>query len=212
MDITSQPNTVFHHLGRIVAVLELGARAHGEIRWLHLYYAKGLTPSAGLREPLQKHSQSVLPRLQRQDRAQVYKATLDSLARDLQEASGPEQPTSSFDSWASQVLKNREYGETDTLPSSCNPGDAVDHAQGYLEQRKALQPNRPELPPAGDSEEYCWQYHLGRTLPWNGAGNDPHLHEAFQLGLKDRRALCDQGRARIATPEPTAYNQCRRTG
>ena len=27
MDITTQPNPVFHHLGRIVVVLELGAQA-----------------------------------------------------------------------------------------------------------------------------------------------------------------------------------------
>ena len=189
-----QTTRCFHLLGRIVAVLELGARAHGEIRWLHLYYPKGLTPRAGLREPLQKHSQSVLPRLERQNRAQVYKSTLDALARDLHEASGLEQPAGCFDSWANQVLKDRNQEEPDTLPSSCRPADAVAYAQGYLEQRKALQPNRPALPPAGDSEEYCWQYHLGRTLPWNGAGNDPHLHEAFQLGLKDRKALCDQGK------------------
>ena len=54
-------NRTFYYLGRIIAVLELGARAHGEIRWLHLYYTMGLIPSAGLREPLQKHQQSVLP-------------------------------------------------------------------------------------------------------------------------------------------------------
>ena len=55
----------FHQLGRIIATLELGARAHGEIRWLHLYYPGGFLPHAGLREPLQKHLQSVLPALQR---------------------------------------------------------------------------------------------------------------------------------------------------
>ena len=78
----------FYHLGRIIAVLELGARAHGEIRWLHLYYTRGLIPSAGLREPLQKHSQSVLPRLERNGRAALYKESLDSLANGLQEAAG----------------------------------------------------------------------------------------------------------------------------
>ena len=186
----------FYYLGRIVAVLELGARAHGEIRWLHLYYAKGLIPTVGLREPLQKHSQSVLPKLERNGRATLYKETLDSLARDLQEASGLQEAPSSFDSWASQALKHRDYGETGTLPRSCGPRDAVAYTQGYLDQRKTLQHNRPQAPPDEDTEEYCWQYHLGRTLTWNDADNHPHLHEAFQLGLKDRRTLCDQGKRR----------------
>ena len=37
--------------------------------------------------------------------------------------------------------------------------------------------------------QYHWDYHLGRLLPWVGAGNDPHRSLASQLGLADQRAL-----------------------
>ena len=60
-----QADPCFYHLGAIITILELGARAHGETRWLHLYYALGFFPRAGLREPLQRHHQSVLPALER---------------------------------------------------------------------------------------------------------------------------------------------------
>ena len=190
------PDRRFYYLGRIIAVLELGARAHGEIRWLHLYYNYGLIPNAGLRDPLQKHNQSVLPRLERNDRAALYKETLDSLARDLQEASGLEKPIGSFDSWVSQVLRDRQDEKDCALPKSSRPGDAAAYAQGYLDQRRILQPKRPPAPPTEEAEEYSWQYHLGRTITWNGGGNDPHLSEGFQLGLKDRRTLCAHGKRR----------------
>ena len=75
----------FRELGRIIAVLELGARVHGEIRWTHLYYALGYLPHAGLPEPLQKHGQSVLPALQRRGTADRYTETLNLLATELQE-------------------------------------------------------------------------------------------------------------------------------
>lgn len=47
---TTPPDRRFYYLGRIIAVLELGARAHGEVRWLHLYYSQGFVPAAGLRK------------------------------------------------------------------------------------------------------------------------------------------------------------------
>ena len=197
MNIQSMPaDRRFYYLGRIIAVLELGARAHGDVRWLHLYYDYGLIPDAGLREPLQKHSQSVLPRLERDGRADLYKNSLDSLARDLQEASGLNEPTATFDSWAGHILRDRSHGEQSTLPTSSSPADAASYAQGYLDQRRTLQPKRPAAPSPEQAEEYAWQYHLGRTITWNGAANDPRLSDAFQLGLKDRRTLCAHGKKR----------------
>ena len=193
---TDQRNPVFSQLGRIIAVLELGARAHGEIRWLHLYYTMGLIPSAGLRGPLQKHSQSVLPRLERNGKAALYKQSLDSLARGLQEAAGFRDPNATFDSWATQVLKDRGDEDHCGLPGRSGPGDAAEYAQGYLDQRRMLQPKRPAAPSQEEAQEYFWQYHLGRTITWNGAGNDPHLSKGFQLGLKDKRTLCDLGKRR----------------
>ena len=193
---TNTPDRRFYYFGRIIAVLELGARAQVGTHWHHLYYTYGLIPSAGLSGPLQKGTQSELPDLQRKGRAALYQETLDSLARDLQEASRLENPNDSFDSWASQVLKDRGFGEHCALPTNSTPGDAPAYTQGYLDHRKALQPKRPAAPPTEEAEQYSWQYHLGRTLTWNGAGNYPHLSEAFQLGIKARRTLCAHDKKR----------------
>ena len=150
MDPDNQaPDRRFHTLGCIIAVLELGARAHGEIRWLHLYYAMGFIHHAGLREPLQKHQQSVLPRLQAKGTGERYRETLDRLATELQKASGAEPPHQTFDGWASQVLKDWASGDrVETgLPGSPLPDDAVLYARGYLAKRRELQANRPPAPP-----------------------------------------------------------------
>ena len=168
MDPDNQaPDRRFHTLGCIIAVLELGARAHGEIRWLHLYYAMGFIHHAGLREPLQKHQQSVLPRLQAKGTGERYRETLDRLATELQKASGAEPPHQTFDGWASQVLKDWASGDrVETgLPGSPLPDDAVLYARGYLAKRRDLQANRPPAPPEEESLRYHWDYHLGRTMP-----------------------------------------------
>ena len=111
----------FHHLGRIVAVLELGARAHGEIRWLHLYYALGFIPWAGLREPLQKHQQSVLPALERKGTGDRYRQSLDLLATHLQQAAGIDPPIETFAAWASAVLSDKTDAPPTGLPTSSLP-------------------------------------------------------------------------------------------
>ena len=143
------PDPRFHQLGRIIATLELGARAHGDIRWLHLYYGLGFLPRAGLREPLQKHLQSVLPTLHRKGIGERYRETLDLLATELQNASGTEPRHHTFDGWASQVLKDGGLGDrVETMrPGPPLPDDAVLYAEGYLEQRRELQANRPPAPP-----------------------------------------------------------------
>ena len=78
----------FYYIGRIIAFLGPGDMAHGEIRWLHMYYTYNLIPSAAFRKPLQKHKLSVLHDLQRNGRSAFYQEILDALARDLQEACG----------------------------------------------------------------------------------------------------------------------------
>ena len=50
----------FYLYGRLIAVLEQGARGHGEVPWLEQYYPRGFFPLAGLREPLERHRHSVL--------------------------------------------------------------------------------------------------------------------------------------------------------
>lgn len=181
----------FHQLGRIIAILELGARAHGNIRWVHLYYALGFLPHTGLREPLQKHQQSVLSRLQARGTGDRYSETLDRLATELQKMAGAEPPHLTFDGLASQVLKAWGAGDLaeTALPGPPLPADAVLYAQGYLEQRRELQANRPPAPPEREAKRYHWDYHLGRIMPWTGAGNDPNLTAGFRQGLADRRTL-----------------------
>ena len=74
----------FYLYGQLIAVLEQGARAQGQIPWLELYYPRGFLPWVGLREPLRNHLQSVLPFLERRGRAERYIAQLNSLANALQ--------------------------------------------------------------------------------------------------------------------------------
>ncbi len=84
MDLDNRPTERrFHILGLIIAVQELGDRALGDIRWVSLYYALGFLPCAGLRKPLQEHSQSLLPRLQAKGTAEKYGEFLYGLATDL---------------------------------------------------------------------------------------------------------------------------------
>ena len=97
-----------------------------------------------------------------------------------------EEPT--FDSWCSRYLSDREDRRPE-LPDRSTPRDAPLYAQGYLDERLDLQPNRPQLPPDEDRWQYCWDYHQGRHLTLNVAGNDPRLSPATQLGIADRRAL-----------------------
>ena len=177
---------VFYHLGRIIAVLELGARSH-EARWVHLYYANGAIPWAGLRDALQTHQQSVGPALERRGTGKRYVELLDRLVADLQRSASVAEPLENFGSWATAVLSYEEGKPETGIPTSSLPQDMVDYARGYLDQRRDLQPSRPAAPV--DATPYCWNYHQGRLMPWKGAGNDPRLSEAFQLGLKDQRAL-----------------------
>ena len=174
----------FYLYGRLIAVLEQGARAHGEIPWLELYYARGFFPAAGLREPLERNRHSVLNFLNRQGRAERYVARLDWLATALE--NGDEK--ASFDSWSSRYLAYDEARKPE-LPARSTPKDAPLYAQGYLDERLELQPRRPSLQPNEDLWQFCWDYHQGRHLTWNIAGNDPRLPPGVQLGIADRRAL-----------------------
>ena len=184
---SDSPDRRFYYLGRIIAVLELGARSHGEIRWVDLYYSFGFLPRAGLNEPLQKHRQSVLPHLERKGTAAVYTATLDHLAMALQESTGGKAEFATFNAWASQVASDNQSEAL--LPGDPTPEDAVLYAEGYLDQRQALQPGRQARAPDKDRRQYLWAYHLGRIMPWNGGGNDPRLPPGFQQGLRDGRAI-----------------------
>ena len=201
----------FYYLGHIIALLELGARAHGDIRWTHLYYAMGFLPHAGLREPLQKHLQSVLPALQRKGTADRYSETLNQLTTELQKMAGTDPPHQNFESLATQVLKDwGTRGSVKTpLPGPPLPADAVLYAQGYLEQRRQLQQNRPSAPPDKEVQRYHWDYHLGRIMPWIGANNDPKLGPGFQQGLADQRSLNPRKPRRLSNNvgnSPTSNN------
>ena len=148
-------------------------------------------PHAGLREPLQKHLQSVLPALQRKGTSTRYTETLNLLATELQEMAGADPPLQTFDSLASQVLKAMGTGDRveTTLLGPPRPGDAVLYAQGYLDKRRQLQTNRPPAPAEDQATKYYWDYHLGRLMMWIGASNDPKLGPGFQQGLAEQRAL-----------------------
>ena len=178
----------FYLYGQLTAVLEQGARAHGQIPWLELYYPRGFLPWVGLREPLRKHIQSVLPFLERRGRADSYLARLNSLANALQNTEEPTPDPASFNSWCTSYLSHDRSPKPE-LPHNSTPRDAPLYAQGYLDERQSLQPKRPPLPGDEDLFQFCWDYHQGRLLTWNIAGNDPGLPPGVQLGIRDRRAV-----------------------
>ena len=184
----------FYLYGRLIAVLEQGARAHGQIPWLELYYPRGFLPWVGLREPLRKHLQSVLPFLERRERSERYLAQLNALANALQNTEEPAQDSASFGSWCTRYLSHDRSPKPD-LPLKSTPKDAPLYAQGYLAERRSLQPQRPPLPGDEDIFQFCWDYHQGRLLTWNIAGNDPGLPPGVQLGIKDRRAITTENPA-----------------
>ena len=157
----------FYLYGRLIAVLEQGARAHGEVPWLEQYYPRGFFPLAGLREPLERHRHSVLNHLVREQRAKRYMARLDSLASAL--SNSEEEIT--FDTWASHYLSYDESRRPE-VPDRSTPRDATLYAQGYLDERIDLQPNRPS-PAAGRKPLAVL---LG--LP---PGTPPHLQHRRQL-------------------------------
>ena len=178
----------FYPYGRLIAVLEQGARAHGQIPWLELYYPRGFLPWVGLREPLRKHLQSVLPFLERRGSSDRYLAQINSLANTLQNSEEPPQDPESFNSWCTRYLSH-DRSRKPELPHNSTPRDAPLYAQGYLVERRTLQPQCPPLPGDEDLFQFCWDYHQGRMLTWNIAGNDPGLPPGVQLGIKDRRDL-----------------------
>ena len=185
----------YYLYGRLIAVLEQGARAHGEVPWLEQYYPRGFFPLAGLREPLERHRHSVLNDLIRQRRAERYMARLDSLASAL--STTEEEIT--FDTWASHYLSYDE-SRRPGVPDRSTPRDAPLYAQGYLDERIELQPNRLALPQDEDLWQFCWDYHQGRHLTFNIAGNSPNLPPGTQLGIADRRALTSATQDRAGQP------------
>ena len=120
----------FYLYGRLIAVLEQGARAHGEVPWLEQYYPRGFFPAVGLREPLERHRHSVLNYLVRQERSERYLASLDWLATTLSNS----EDEITFDTWCSHYLSYDESRKPE-VPDRSTPRDAPLYAQGYLEER-----------------------------------------------------------------------------
>ena len=78
------------------------------------------------------------------------------------------------------------------VPDRSSPKDAPLYAQGYRDERIELQPSRQDLPQDENLQQFCWDYHQGRHLTFNIAGNSPNLPPGTQLGIADRRALTPQ--------------------
>ena len=168
----------------------IGARAHGEIRWVHLYYALGFLHWAGLREPLQKHQQSVLPALERKGTGERYRQANAGLTGHQFPAGSGSPPAPGKLLFLGQYRAgHKSDAPLIGLPTSSLPQDTPVYARGYLDQRRILQAKRPPPPAEAGNILYHWDYHLGRLMPWKGAGNDPKLGSGFQLGLADQREL-----------------------
>ena len=196
----------FYLYGQLIAVLEQGARAQGQIPWLELYYPRGFLPWVGLREPLRNHLQSVLPFLERRGRAERYIAQLNSLANALQNSEEQPQDSASFNSFCTGYCPTTA-APSPNFPTTPRPGTR------RCTPRATWMNARPSSPSATaarrrDLFQFCWDYHQGRLLTWNIAGNDPGLPPGVQLGIRDRRAsqppipLADPAEPRIAPARP----------
>ena len=113
---------------------------------------------------------------------------LNSLANALQNSEEATPDPASFNSWSTSCLSHDRSPKPE-LPHKSTPRDTPLYAQGYLDERQTLQPQRPPLPGDEDAWQFCWDYHQGRLLTWNIAGNEPGLPPGVQLGIKDRRAV-----------------------
>ena len=134
----------FYLYGRLIAVLEQGARAQGQIPWLELYYPRGFLPWVGLREPLRNHLQSVLPFLERRERAEQLPcpastctgqrpAKLRRTSTKTRKALTPGAP----------VTCPTTAAPSPNFPTNPRPGTRRSYAQGYLVERQTLQPQAP---------------------------------------------------------------------
>ena len=86
---------------------------------------------------------------ERRGRSNNYLAQLNSLANALQNSEELAQDPESFDTWCSRYLSH-DRSPKPTLPLKSTPGDAPLYAQGYMDERQSLQPQRPPLP--GDDD------------------------------------------------------------
>ena len=141
----------YYLYGRLIAVLEQGARAHGEVPWLEQYYPRGFFPLAGLREPLERHRHSVLNYLTRRDRAATYMARLNWLASALDSSD----ETITFNTWASQCLSYDERRRPEVPDRSTRktlrytPRAAWTNAGSYSPAGKHCRRTRASGSPAG---------------------------------------------------------------
>ena len=87
-------------------------------------------------------------------------SSVSRLATELQEMAGADPPFQTFESLASQVLKDMGTGDRveTSLPGPPLPGDAGLYAQGYLDQRPELQANRPTAPVAERPLRSWWPW------------------------------------------------------
>ena len=192
----------FYLYSRLTAVLEQGARVQGQIPWLELYYPRGFLPWVGLRRaPAQAYA--VRPALPGAPGTLRQLPRPPQLAGQRPASAEPAQDPASFDSWCTRYLSHDRSPKPD-LPLKSTPRDAPLYAQGYLVERQTLQPQRPPLPGDEDVWQFCWDYHQGRLLTWNIAGNEPRLPTGFQQALADRPSLAtreDKSRKTLASAQ-----------
>ena len=130
------------------------ASTHSNIRWGELHWGLGCMPRPHLREPLQKHQQSVLPRLEKRRRAELCKEWLDLLIKHLEEEGGVAPPYLPFESWGGQLLSDGNHEVELGLLNSPLLQDAPIYDQGCLGKCKDLQRKRPAAPGEGKSLHY----------------------------------------------------------
>ena len=130
------------YYGQLIAVLEQGARAQGQIPWLELYYPRGFLPWLGLHEPPAK-TPAVRPPLP------GTPGTLRQLPCPPQLAGQRPAKLRRVTTGLSKLQQrctrylSHDRSPKPELPHKSTPRDAPLYAQGYLVERQSLQPKLP---------------------------------------------------------------------
>ena len=173
--------------GRLTALLEHRARLRGNVSDLHLYYLRGSLPQTEILNLVRTDLNTVQPYLAANDHPQPQLDALNKVIQQLDTDPEENQTFRYYVTWAHYLL---------TLPRNRNPelpsiNQAQIHryAEGYLHQRRELDPSRPP-PPAPETENsYHWQYQTGRQITYEIAAQHSQRTPTELFAIKDAQEL-----------------------
>ena len=173
--------------GQLLALLEHRAHLHGSIVELYMYFQRGLHPQLTFPQLVGRDLRTVQPHLTATGRDQPHLNTLNKIVQKLQADQPEETRTPYYVTWARALssIKNQPRPE---LPS-INMGQIFLYTQGYLDQRRELDPTRPPPPDPFQTRLYHWHYYAGRLISYRIAASHPDRTPAELLAIADSQEL-----------------------